>query len=689
MLPLPGRKLTAAVVGLVCLIIAFYLWGTYGKVNFLTNHTSQAGTSLGRIVIDSPEVYTRERLVNDRFYEDAWLRERLQKINELEIGIQGFVRSRIKRSSGIQMGVVHGLTSPGSQESRDAESQTEETSELAEKEPEGLPPQGLFRDLFKQLLDIRSAIRSEIIENQLDDRHDIASNTLYNFKFDTTVITPGDDTSAWACVQISISKPDDRVNVEALPALYTNWIDYMRALLRREYIRRVNTITKRYLSDVPDIPEIERFVEFLQFDFSNTVGALDKKDFRVISECAKELINKHKKTIQEMGRTTRKLDEREFQIAQAAAAIIHNQQLNAETSLKDAINWLIAKWVEFELVLEPKLDRILSVVVGDVGSGNFRIDVATRVEAKDVSAGAIDAFEEVNLRTEIVDIGFEEFCRRLSRPDQTVFTYSVNPKQSIERISDIVAQEIANLIGLKMGVSGGETTGALGTDVKRSVSALTHAIRRKPIIVGYADRMREKDTNDKAVFGWMIGPRFQADQTYRHVPVQNALSALVSLPAGWPSVKINVDTSWLREDGSEDKHQSYYYHIRLPGDFEKLTTSVSERGVRTRFGTGPEIDEHNLDDITLRIGDEASILIPGRNLWRSTVVTVGAQPSDMITVLPNMEGIIAHFKKIEPNYGRDANAEKNLAIVRVWTSEGVKRLTKRAHLTTTEVEKPN
>jgi hypothetical protein len=31
----------------------------------------------GRIYVDSPEVYTRERLVNDRYDQDYWLRQRL------------------------------------------------------------------------------------------------------------------------------------------------------------------------------------------------------------------------------------------------------------------------------------------------------------------------------------------------------------------------------------------------------------------------------------------------------------------------------------------------------------------------------------------------------------------------------------------------------------------------------------
>src|SRR5687767_1903827 len=33
--------------------------------------------TLGTISIDSPEIYTRERLVNDRFLEDAWLSAQL------------------------------------------------------------------------------------------------------------------------------------------------------------------------------------------------------------------------------------------------------------------------------------------------------------------------------------------------------------------------------------------------------------------------------------------------------------------------------------------------------------------------------------------------------------------------------------------------------------------------------------
>lgn len=55
----------------------------------------------------------------------------------------------------------------------------------------------------------------------------------------------------------------------------------------------------------------------------------------------------------------------------------------------------------------------------------------------------------------------------------------------------------------------------------------------------------------------------------------------------------------------------------------------------------------SIEPTHLKVGAEAEILIEGQNLWRSTVVTIGAQRSRGILVLPNMKGIIAEFDKIE------------------------------------------
>jgi len=62
---IPGGWRTGAFLILVVLVIILYL-----------TRDSFPETE-GEIIVDEPKVYTRERLVNDRFREEAWLNEQL------------------------------------------------------------------------------------------------------------------------------------------------------------------------------------------------------------------------------------------------------------------------------------------------------------------------------------------------------------------------------------------------------------------------------------------------------------------------------------------------------------------------------------------------------------------------------------------------------------------------------------
>ena len=62
---------------------------------------------------------------------------------------------------------------------------------------------------------------------------------------------------------------------------------------------------------------------------------------------------------------------------------------------------------------------------------------------------------------------------------------------------------------------------------------------------------------------------------------------------------------------------------------------------------------------------KGAIVIKGEHLWRSTVVTIGSQQADAITVLPSMNGIIAEFDFVDP----PAEGRELMELV-VWTSEG-------------------
>jgi hypothetical protein len=75
-------------------------------------------------------------------------------------------------------------------------------------------------------------------------------------------------------------------------------------------------------------------------------------------------------------------------------------------------------------------------------------------------------------------------------------------------------------------------------------------------------------------------------------------------------------------------------------------------------------------------------LLLGRNLWRSSVVTLGNQTADRITVLPNMNGIIAHIDSVRKP------PQTSQPVLDVWTSEGRHRVKWKITVHETEDPKP-
>jgi hypothetical protein len=54
------------------------------------NRNFSPGTTKGVIVVDSPEVFTRERIVNDRRLQEAWLKKQLELCDYVD-GFQGLI----------------------------------------------------------------------------------------------------------------------------------------------------------------------------------------------------------------------------------------------------------------------------------------------------------------------------------------------------------------------------------------------------------------------------------------------------------------------------------------------------------------------------------------------------------------------------------------------------------------------
>ncbi len=171
------------------------------------------GSTTGAIYVDSPEVYTRERLVNDRYDQDHWLRERLEDLNRAENLLSGhlFQHASVGRTNddiiekpAAPMQQPAPMQNPPTSQSQSAGKDTAKTKTPKASVRPGVLP---FDQEFRVRSAIRDTIRQLILENMLDDRHDLTGNSVYGLKFDTTVV-PGTHTRRRAFVRIRLTAPE-------------------------------------------------------------------------------------------------------------------------------------------------------------------------------------------------------------------------------------------------------------------------------------------------------------------------------------------------------------------------------------------------------------------------------------------------------------------------------------------------
>ncbi len=149
----------------------------------------------GHIYVESPGVYTRERLVNDRYSQDFWLRTQLGRLDDDNDLIRKYVQSQVNAGT-------------------------------PDKGEPGNPVTLSFQDEFLLRAAIRDKLRQMILENLLDDRHDLSGNSIYGLKFNTAVV-PGDNTYYRPYVVV-------RIDANTLPA-GRKPIDFLAGEATNEY----------------------------------------------------------------------------------------------------------------------------------------------------------------------------------------------------------------------------------------------------------------------------------------------------------------------------------------------------------------------------------------------------------------------------------------------------------------------
>lgn len=121
------------------------------------------------VSVKTPGIYTRERLLNDRFKDLQWLEDQIALTNA------SFVPRVAISNQGTGTSVAYGEASPS------------QAPAALEKLPDRPLP---TEERLEQLQRYRDRIRAKARQTMLDDRHDIDGNTLHLLSFTTSIRPP-------------------------------------------------------------------------------------------------------------------------------------------------------------------------------------------------------------------------------------------------------------------------------------------------------------------------------------------------------------------------------------------------------------------------------------------------------------------------------------------------------------------
>lgn len=218
----------------------------------------------GLLFIEAPQVYTRERLVNDRFDQANWLN------HELEVSERDSAAARLQAAARVldlHSRIDISLASAAAPKAEAA----------AEDNKAALPDRVQLDQMvaLDRRLEYRNKVRSELMDTLLDDSHDLDGNTLYRFNFDTVVMPwadvrryPGTAVFLISARSTRPKKADGATNAEQLIEtrdnleLLQSWQREIQSFLSRVVKYRIDYFYTQAPSENKSDPKEDIFFEF-------------------------------------------------------------------------------------------------------------------------------------------------------------------------------------------------------------------------------------------------------------------------------------------------------------------------------------------------------------------------------------------------------------------------------------------
>jgi hypothetical protein len=774
----------ASIIGIIAVLFAFYFYKT--PILEFIDHAD-----VGKIVVNSPTVYTRQRLVNDRLDQAHWLRTQLKST---EVGYDQKFNSidQVRRTvSNTQFKIADAPAETSTDASAEKPSDSATGRSRGTATAEAVSVEGTTMALFRAKNAYREEVRSEITQTELDDRHDIDGNTIFRLTFDASIIA-GTRRDSVAVIGVRLQhEPLEKSLIHELyladyRSLYQDWAEYFQRTLRKSLL----SIPKSLLTSEPYPPMRLLFSEFLQRRICQLFlpnGDINKILNESPPECPKasdggpgdaqkranDLLNVFTKNRAKTLETQRAIgfnkqlasfSAQKYKISVQDGAFLRDLAISAckaspsgdripisnifivgpsgkptldeigcpyYDSLKERL--LSGVLLYQKLVLMTREERLKWAKPGndDLSCTDDDCDAKPSILkcfTADFIKASLNVFQDPNaqeqqkidhfLKLDIVGRGVDDCdllvsgrIKRYKKADDEAllfefinylnsgtdaFAYSVTPKNLTENISTASDTRDAFTAMLRPNNQGNEIASLLKKRSEQNQAIVAH-----PIVVGFGSGFNISDmtahnlnTEIKAVrsldFGWIVAPRSLSERIYEQIDGQYPLTAFISVPAWWRTAHVFINSCWLARRGLADvkldepasklcdqgsKMHTSEIIVRLP-------PAVPEISRKLAFDVVQQPSLYNPTPKELVIGMPGSLLLEGARLWRSTEVTAGAQHADRITVLPNMEGILAEFDCVRPPTGLrklrqnpEVESDKEQTVtyefIQVWTSEGV------------------
>jgi len=260
-------------------IFALILWPNEVKTRFwnvwdaILVSTASEEAAIG-ISVATPAVHTRERLLNDRFEQVAWLDRVIREIPPIQPQSLPSPSGSIPQTPSTN-GSSRDLPPPPTT-SVSGSGQPQSTGVTIEARTSSRSQYGFDDPIhnFNVQNGFRDVLRAERARAMLDDRHDMDGNTLYLLSFDSTVIPrPGID--GYAAVEVLLTQDlkdlptglDQRNAARLLRIreyqdlfdVYLDWLNRVRKLLMAGQFGMTNLLSSpiRSINPPPEFVEVE------------------------------------------------------------------------------------------------------------------------------------------------------------------------------------------------------------------------------------------------------------------------------------------------------------------------------------------------------------------------------------------------------------------------------------------------